>query len=217
VGIDLCCYNLSRFPTTSVNEAAQAAGSFIMRMLWLAIALVGAFASPALAQNDIKVLATNKTSTLDKEMNEAADAGYRFAAVMGGDTSFGGSEAVVVMTRAADAKPGYAYKLLATNKTSTMQKELQEAGDAGFVYKGQTSFKSTFGGKEVVVLLERDRAIEKPARYEYRLLATKKTSTMQKELAEAAANGYEFVGMTVSDTLVGGAEVVCILRRKGTT
>lgn len=187
-----------------------------MRMLWLIPALV-TFATPVLAQNDIKVVATSKTSTLEKEMNEAADAGYRFAAVMGGDTSFGGSEAVVIMTRPADAKPGFAYRLLATSKTGTMQKELQDAGDAGFEYKGQTSFKSAFGGKEVVVLLERDRSVEKPVKYEYRLLATKKTSTMQKELGEAAAAGYQFVGMTVSDTLVGGAEVVCILRRKPTS
>jgi hypothetical protein len=188
-----------------------------MRMLWLALSLVVTFAGPALAQNDIKVLATNKTSTLEKEMNEAADAAFRFAAVMGGDTAFGGSEAVVVMTRLEGAKPGYSYKLLATSKTGTMQKELQEAGDAGYEYKGQTSFKSTFGGKEVVVLLERDRSIDKPEKYEYRLLATKKTSTMQKGLAEAGAAGYQFVGMTVSDTLIGGAEVVCILRRKPTT
>lgn len=188
-----------------------------MRKVCLALAALATLSSPALAQNDIRVLATQKTSTLEKEMNEAADAGYRFAAVMGGDTSFGGSEAVVVMTRLDDSKPVFAYKLLATNKTSTMQKELQEAGDSGFEYKGQTSFKSTFGGKEVVVLLERDKTVAKPQRYEYKLLATKKTSTMQKELAEAGSAGYQFVGMTVSDTLIGGPEVVCILRRKPTT
>ena len=188
-----------------------------MRILWLASLICATFASPAFAQNDIKVLATNKTSTLETEMNQAADAGYRLAAVMGGDTSFGGSEAVVIMTRLDGAKPAFAYRLLATNKTGTMQKELQEAGDAGFEYKGQTSFKSTFGGKEVVVLLERDRSIEKAERYEYKLLATKKTSTMQKELQEAGVAGYQFVGMTVSDTLMGGAEVVCILRRKVTS
>ncbi|MGH9349587.1 MAG: hypothetical protein ACRD26_20235 [Vicinamibacterales bacterium] len=188
-----------------------------MRTLWLVTALVAVLASPALAQNDIKVLATNKTSTLEKEMNEAAEAGYRFATVMGGNTSFGGSEAVVIMTRLDDAKPAWAYRLLATNKTGTMQKELQEAGDAGYEYRGQTTFKSTFGGKEVVVLLERDTSVERPEKYEYKLLATKKTSTMQKELAEAGAAGYQFVGMTVSDTLMGGSEVVCILRRKPTT
>src|SRR5687768_16506761 len=130
-----------------------------MRKLWLAIAIVICLASPVLAQNDIRVLATSKTSTLEKEMTEAADAGYRFAAVMGGDTSFGGSEAVVIMTRRESSKPSFAYKLLAANKTSTLQKELQQAGNAGFEYKGQTSFKSTFGGKEVVVLLERDTSI----------------------------------------------------------
>ncbi|HEY3258539.1 MAG TPA: hypothetical protein VGJ64_06755, partial [Gemmatimonadaceae bacterium] len=103
--------------------------------------------------------------------------------------------------------------LLATGKTSTMQKELQEAGDNGFEYRGQTVFKSTFGGKEVVVILERDKSETQPARYQYHLVATKKTATLQKELGEAAAAGYEFIGMTVADTAIGGDEVVGILRK----
>jgi hypothetical protein len=131
---------------------------------------------------------------------------------MGGETSFGGSEVVILMSRSGSVAPRFEYRLLATNKTSTMQKEMQEAGDAGFEYKGQSVFKSMFGGKEVVVILERDREA-KPVAYEYRLLATKKTSTLQKELSEAGEAGYSFVGLTVADTLVGGNEVVAILRR----
>jgi hypothetical protein len=50
--------------------------------------------------------------------------------------------------------------------------------------------------------------------WEYRLLATKKTGTMQKELSEAGAQVYEFVGVTVSETAFGGKEVVSILRRQ---
>ena len=96
-----------------------------------------------------KVLATNKTSSMQKEMQEAAEAGYRFAAVMGGETSFGGKEVVVLMQKLSTAKGRFEYRLLATSKTSTMQKELQEAADAGFEYIGQTVFKSLFGGKEV--------------------------------------------------------------------
>lgn len=162
---------------------------------------------------EYRVLATNKTSTMQKEMQEAAEAGFRFGDVMGGDTAFGGSEVVIVMHR--DGSPGrFNYRLLATNKTSSMQKEIQEAGDAGFEYRGQTVFKSTFGGKEVVAILERTIDAKNTVRYEYRLLATKKTSTMQKELAEAGDQGYEFVGMTVAKTLVGGDEVVAILRRR---
>ena len=166
----------------------------------------------AQAPVEYRVLATNKTSTMEKEMQEAAEAGFRFGDVMGGDTAFGGSEVVVIMVRDG-SKGQYDYRLLATNKTSTMQKEMQEAGDAGYEYRGQTVFKSTFGGREVVAILEKvpDTTI---GRYEYRLLATKKTSTMQKELAEAGDQGYGFVGMTVAKTLVGGDEVVAILRRK---
>ena len=47
----------------------------------------------------------------------------------------------------------------------------------------------------------------------YKVLATSKTSTMQKELNDAGADGFVFVGVTVGDTLVGGKEVVSILRR----
>lgn len=162
---------------------------------------------------DYRVLATNKTSTMQKEMQAAADAGFRFADVMGGSTAVGGSEVVVIMTKPVKAG-AYDYRLLATNKTSTMQKELQEAGDAGFEYKGQTVFKSAFGGKEVVAILERAKDTAAPPRYEYRVLATKKTSTMQKELQEAGDVGFEFVGVTVAKTLIGGEEVVSILRRK---
>jgi hypothetical protein len=173
--------------------------------------------SIAFAQDSIeyRLLATTKTSTTQKEMNEAADAGFRFGAVMGGETSFGGSEVVTIMWKGKESEKGrFAYKLLATNKTSTMQKEMQEAGDQGYEYKGQTVFKSTFGGKEVVVILELDRNVKDRKRYEYRLLATKKTSTTQKELMEAGAAGYEFVGVTVADTAIGGNEIVSIVRRE---
>ena len=95
-----------------------------------------------------------------------------------------------------------------------MQKELQAAGDEGFEYKGQTVYQSTFGGKEVVVILELDREKKDKAQWEYRLLATSKTSTMQKELAQAGVQGFEFVGVTVGETAMGGKEVVSILRRE---
>jgi hypothetical protein len=181
----------------------------------LASALVLAFAFTAsiAAQPAIeyKVLATSKTSTMEKELNEAAEAGFRFQQVMGGESAFGGKEVVVVMTRAVGAAR-YSYRLLATSKTSTMQKELQEASDAGFEYRGQTVFGSTFGGDEVVVLLERDKDAP-AARFDYRLIATSKTSTLEKELSENGAAGYEVVGMTVGKTAIGGKELVAITRK----
>ncbi len=183
------------------------------RLVAAVLCSFAAFAPEVVAQTRIeyRVLATTKTSTMQKEMQEAAEAGYRFDDVMGGSTAMGGSEVVVVMSKGQQG--GFEYRLLATSKTSTMQKEMQEAGDAGFEYRGQTVFKSAFGGKEVVAILERAKDA-KTTRYEYRLLATSKTSTMQKELQEAGDQGFEFVGLTVAKTLMGGDEVVSILRRK---
>jgi len=188
-----------------------------VRLILCAIAalFVSAMSFAADTNVEYKVIATNKTSTCQKEMNEASAAGFRFGGVMGGETSFGGSEVVTIMHRSAgDQKDRFAYKLIATNRTSTMQKELQAAGDEGFEYKGQTVYQSTFGGKEVVVILELDREKKDKAQWEYRLLATSKTSTMQKELAQAGVQGFEFVGVTVGETAMGGKEVVSILRRE---
>ena len=163
---------------------------------------------------EYRVLATKKTSTMEKELNEAAGSGFRLRDVMGGQTAFGGNEAVVVMARPADgaAERQFEYRLLATSKTSTMQQELQAAADLGFEYVGQTVFETSFGGKEVVIILERDWA--KPViRHEYRLLATSKTSTMERELGETGKDGFILVGLTVGETKFGGPELVSILKR----
>jgi hypothetical protein len=162
---------------------------------------------------DYHVVATSKTSTMQKELNEAAEMGFRFDTVMGGETAFGGNEVVVVMSRASGTKAGrFGYRLLATSKTSTMQKELQDAADAGFQYRGQTVFNTAFGGDEVVCILERDGAAAQE-RVDYRLVATSKTGTLQKELVQAGAGGYQIVGMTVGKTALGASELVAITRR----
>ena len=183
-----------------------------MTRLALALAVCLCVAAPAFAQNSYKVLATSKTSTMQKEMQEAGDAGYRFVAVMGGETAVGGKEAVVLMEKAQGETGTYSYRLLATNKTSTLQKELQEAADAGFIVVGQTVFESLFGGKETAAIVEKSAA--STDRFEYKLLATSKTSTMEKELKELADAGYQATGLTVGKTALGGSELVVITRRK---
>jgi hypothetical protein len=160
---------------------------------------------------EYRVLATARTSTMEKELNTAAEAGFRFRAVMGGETALGGKEVVAVMS-VGEERGRYAYRLLAAARTSTMQKELQQAADAGYHYQAQTVFKTALGGDEVVVILERDRAAA-PQAFDYRLLATSKTSTLEKELADAGAAGYQIVGLTVGRTAVGGRELVAIARK----
>jgi len=163
-------------------------------------------------QIEYRLLATNKTSTMEKEMNQAAEEGFRFEGTMGGETAGGGNEIVVIMSRRESSKADrLQYKLLATKKTSTMSKELNEAGGQGFSYVGQSIYNSTFGGREVVVILERND--KQKTTYEYKLQATTRTSTQQKELNEAGREGFQFCGITVAETSFGGREVVSILRR----
>lgn len=165
---------------------------------------------------DYRVLATSKTSTLEKEMNAAAQAGFRFAATMGGETAIGGKEAVAVMSRVEGAtRDHFEYKLLAANRTSTMQRELRDAAERGFEYKGQTVFESMFGGEEVVCILEKNVDNRTAVPSQYLLVATSKTSTLQKELLQAGLDGYEVLGLTIGKTAIGGNELVAILRRAG--
>ena len=143
---------------------------------------------------EYRVLATSKTSTMEKELNEAADAGYALSGVMGGQSAFGGKEVVVVMgkSRSGDSQ-GRRYKLLATSKTSTLEKELQEAGDEGFEYRGQTIFESAFGGKEVSVILEQPKGPGKRRHIMYRCLQLRKRQRCRKNCRRQAMMDSNFL------------------------
>ena len=167
---------------------------------------------PADGTYEYTVLATTRTSTMEREMNDAAEGGHRFQGVMGGETAFGGSEVVAIMMRGSGTAGRFAYRLLATNQTSTMQEEMTGAGGEGYDYRGQTVFSSLFGGDEVAVIMERDN--DAPlVEFEYLLLATSQTSTLDRELNEAGQRGFEVVGVSVGDTAFGGEEVAVIARR----
>jgi hypothetical protein len=181
----------------------------ILTLLFLAAQTFGPQDKPGY---EFRLLATSMTHTMELEMNRAAEEGFRFQTAMGGETANGGNEVVAVMARRAGTRPRVSYKLLATSKTSTMEKELQAAADQGFEYRAQSVFKTAFSGDEVVCILERDADNPTP-RSRYRLLATTKTSTMEKELQQIGAAGYAVVGLTVAKTAFGGKELVAITRR----
>lgn len=143
------------------------------------------------ADQQYLLLATTKTSTMQKELDEAAAKGYRI--LVGSPTS--SAEMAVFMERVAQPPDTYKYKLLATTRTSTMQKELNEAAAGGFRLLPRTMIAKPqmLGSVEIVTLLERPPKVEK--QYEYKLLATDRTSTLQKEVSEALAAGFILVGM----------------------
>ncbi len=136
------------------------------------------------------LLVTSRTSTMQKEMNEASEGGYRV--VVGGRT--GGGELSVLLEKVAQPPKVYEYVLLATQFTSTMQKELDEVATQGF----RLVPLSMMGGEtEIVLVLEKPPGPPSPS--QYLLLATTLTGTLQKELREAAEQGYEVLGIVSRD------------------
>src|SRR5215211_5667968 len=89
--------------------------------------------------------------------------------------------------------PESRYLLLSTIKTSTMQKELDEASAQGFRI---ISAASSCNQSEMVLFLE--RVTQPPDTYKYRLLATSRTSTMEKGLNQAAQEGYRLLPRTIT-------------------
>ncbi len=137
------------------------------------------------------LLATQKTSTMQKELAEAAGMGFRVLA--GSPTS--GTEMAIFLERVTEQPSVFEYLLLATTRTGTMNKELNREGAKGFRLLPSTLIakEQMFGGVEIVALLEKEPNSTKT--YEYRLLATTLTSTLQKEVGEARQAGFELVGM----------------------
>ena len=166
----------------------------------------------ATAQNKLKIdpeskyllLATVKTSTMQKELDEASGQGFR---IISSASSCGQSEMVLFLERVTQGPNTYKYKLLATTRTSTMEKELNQAAREGFRLLPRTiTAKEGFLTNELVSVLE--MAPKSSKRYEYRLLATSRTGTLQKEVTQAEADGFVLVG------LVGRGENMVIMEKE---
>ena len=179
---------------------------FLLALLLAPVALAQVKPDP---EQRYLLLATKKTSTMQKELQEAAALGFRV--VTGSPTS--GTEMAVFLERAATPPNVYQYKLLATSRTGTMNKELNEAAAQGYrllprtmIAKRDISFFRS-DEFEIVVLLEKEPNSDK--KYDYKLLATTLTGTLQKEVTESLAAGYVIAGM------VSRGEHMVIMEREG--
>jgi hypothetical protein len=150
------------------------------------------------------LLSTVKTSTMQKELDEASAQGFR---IVSAASSCNQSEMVLFLERVTKAPDTYKYKLLATTRTGTMEKELNLAAREGFRLLPRTiTAKEGFLTNEIVSVLE--QAPKSSKRYEYRLLATSRTSTLQKEVSQAEGDGFVLVG------LVGRGENMVIMEKE---
>ncbi len=191
--------------TFSMRTAIRAA------LAGAALTLTTALPIRAQTSYDYRVLATSKTSTMEKELNDAAEAGFRFSFVMGGETAVGGSEGVAVLTRTGGGQ------VLGTSSSPPRRPRRCRRNS-----RRRRTRASSIAGRRCSNPRSADwrwsaswNATRTPRRTStrYKLVATTKTSTLEKELREVGAAGYEVMGMTVSKTALGGKELVAITRK----
>ena len=130
------------------------------------------------------LLATERTGTMQQEINGAAAKGFRVVAASPSD----GSEAIVLLEQ---VKGTYQYHLVAATRTATLQREISAATDDGYHIVPRAVVKK---GDELLVLLEKDP--ESPVKSRYLVLSTERTGTLQKEISQASLDGYTLVALS---------------------
>jgi hypothetical protein len=149
---------------------------------------------------EFRFISTNKTSTFEKELNDWARQGFRFASLSKAfnDTGIGG-----LLAREKEGEGGkYEYKVLATNKLSTMRKEIEAAAAEGFEFRGITTEQKfqPFAYPETIVIMERPVS-ETKRRLDYKFVSTQREKTAQRELDAAVSEGYFPVEMVLGEDL----------------
>ena len=166
---------------------------------------------PAAAQN-VKVdsqqpqllLAASSTATLQQELDKAGALGFHV--VLG--TTRGNAEMVLLLERNVRAATPLQIRLIATNTTATFQKEIADAARQGYRVVPQTFLNKPSGitGNEIAVVMERPPNSNQ--RYEYRLIATNQTSTLESEWVVATSQNYKATG------LITRTEVMLLMERE---
>lgn len=98
-----------------------------------------------------RVLGTTKIDTMEKELNEAAAAGYCLlpGTMLRRDRTFGPPELVAFLERASESSKRCEYRVLGTSRTGTMEEELVAVEEEGFTVIDMAQ------GSELAVVLER--------------------------------------------------------------
>src|SRR5262245_2369606 len=166
---------------------------------------------PAAPTQEFLFIDTRDASTLEKELNSQAQLGWRLDRLP--KSSLANSMGAL-LTRAAAGKQ-YKYKVLATRRVSTIEKEFTQAAAEGWEFRGLLS-RFDFGdmmmmafthvGGESFMVMEREVG-ETKRRFEYRLLSAQREKTIQQELDQAVAEGYLPLAIAVGQD-TGGAMVL---------
>ena len=145
------------------------------------------------------ILQTFRSSTLEKEINQATAAGYRLVSAVAGR----GLMCRVLLEKADVSEPSIEHRLLGGLRASTLEKKLNQMAGEGFRAWPDAIF-SCAGQNQVIM----GRTSNPTARYQYLVLATNRRATLEREINEACQRGYAIVGLLGSRRAVLEREIV---------
>lgn len=137
------------------------------------------------------VLSTKRIQTMEAELDEVATKGFRV--LYGAPTQQ--YDMAILLRRVPEAKSDpYKYKILATSRVKTMEKELNQLGTEGYQLLSRTiTFKMGFFTAELLMVMERAPGPAK--KYEYELVEANKETKLHKKMDEQQARGFMPVTM----------------------
>ena len=143
------------------------------------------------------VLSTKRIQTMEKELGEAAAKGFRV--LYGAPTQQ--FDMAILMERSPETA-SFDYKIMATVRLKTMEKELNEFAKQGYRLLPRTIiFKQGFLTAEMVMLME--RAPNSGKIYEYKLINAGKETKLHKKMDTAISEEFSPVTMiTIGEHVV---------------
>lgn len=139
------------------------------------------------------VLSTKKIGTMEKELDEAAAKGFR---VLYGAPTLA-YDMALFLDRIGKGENPYKYKILATVRNTTMEKELNELASQGYRLLPRTiAFKQGFLTAELVMVME--KAPNSNKTFEYKLITAGREFKLHKRIEAAVNNGFTPVTMIVT-------------------
>ena len=138
------------------------------------------------------LLSTKRIQTMEKELDEVAVKGFKV--LYGAPTAQ--YDMSLLLARIPEGNEPYSYKVLATSRLKTMEKELNDLARQGHKLLPRTIiFKQGLLTAELVMLME--KAPKSGTVYEYRLVQGRKEVKIHKEIDKGATDGFSPVTMIV--------------------
>ncbi|CAN5795273.1 hypothetical protein BH20ACI4_BH20ACI4_11000 [soil metagenome] len=142
------------------------------------------------ADQNYLILSTKRIQTMEKELDEVAAKGFRV--LYGAPTVT--YDMALFLEKLENPERPFSYKILATSRNKTMEKELNEQAAKGFRLLPRTMiFKQGLFTAEVISVME--RGFESNDIYEYKLVEAGKEIKLQKKIDAARADGFNPVTM----------------------